>query len=109
MCRRSHGAAFATYGRVARSAFRVTQGTEDLEAFRSSDSVTRSFCRRCGSRLLFEHDAVPDLCFVAVATLDQDPGGRPEAHIFVSSKAPWYEITDDLPQHAAYPAHLEES
>ena len=36
---------------------------------------------------------------LALGTLDDDPGVRPVDHIFVGSKAPWYEITDDLPQH----------
>ena len=27
-----------------------------------------------------------------------DPGVRPQAHIWVSHKAPWYEITDSLSQ-----------
>jgi hypothetical protein len=35
-----------------------------------------------------------------LGTLDDDPGVRPSAHVWVSSKAPWWEITDDLPQHA---------
>jgi hypothetical protein len=103
MCRRFHGSAFATYGRLPRSSFRILQGAQELEPFRSSDSVTRSFCRRCGSSLLFEHATVPDLCFVALGTLDGDPGLRPESHIFVASKAPWFEITDDLPRHDEYP------
>jgi hypothetical protein len=30
------------------------------------------------------------------------PAIRPAAHIFVSSKAPWFEITDDLPQFEEY-------
>jgi hypothetical protein len=29
--------------------------------------------------------------------LDGDPGRRPAAHIWVSEKAVWVEITDDLP------------
>jgi hypothetical protein len=32
--------------------------------------------------------------------LDEDPGVRPAAHTFVAHKAPWYEITDDLPQYS---------
>jgi hypothetical protein len=28
------------------------------------------------------------------------PAIRPTEHIFVGSKAPWFEITDDLPQAA---------
>ncbi len=30
--------------------------------------------------------------------LDDDIDQRPIDHIFVGSKAPWYEIADDLPQ-----------
>jgi hypothetical protein len=41
---------------------------------------------------------------VPMGSLDDDPGIRPERHIFAGSKAPWYEIPDDLPQHAEYPS-----
>ncbi len=39
---------------------------------------------------------------VALALLD-DPPARPALHCFVASKAPWFEITDDLPQYPEYP------
>ena len=39
---------------------------------------------------------------VALALLD-DPPVRPALHCFVASKAPWFEITDDLPQYPEYP------
>ena len=41
---------------------------------------------------------------VAMGSLADAPSIRPTEHIFVGSKAPWFEITDDLPQfeeHAA--------
>ena len=38
-----------------------------------------------------------------MGTLDDDPGIRPQEHIFVGSKAPWYEIADDLPRHDEFP------
>ena len=34
-----------------------------------------------------------------MGTLVDDPSIRPTAHIFVGSKAPWFAITDDLPQY----------
>ena len=34
-----------------------------------------------------------------VGLLDDDPGVKPMLHVFTSSKAPWWEITDNLPQH----------
>jgi hypothetical protein len=40
---------------------------------------------------------------VVVGTVDGNPGMRPREHIFVASKAPWYEISDDLPQFAQWP------
>ena len=40
---------------------------------------------------------------VALATLDDDPGVRPNAHAFIIDKAPWFAVTDDLPQ---YPARI---
>ena len=39
----------------------------------------------------------------ALATLDDDPGLRPDAHAFIVDKAPWFTVTDDLPQ---YPARI---
>jgi hypothetical protein len=41
--------------------------------------------------------------FFPVGTLDDDPGQRVQGHVFVGSKAPWVEITDDLPQFEEYP------
>ena len=35
---------------------------------------------------------------IPAGAIDQDPGIRPQSHIWVGSKAPWVEITDDLPQ-----------
>ncbi len=40
---------------------------------------------------------------VPMGALDDDPGIRPQAHIFVGSKAPWYETPGDLPQFTEYP------
>ena len=42
--------------------------------------------------------------WVAFGNVEGDPGGRPVAHIFVASKAPWYDLPDDgLPRFDAYP------
>jgi hypothetical protein len=39
---------------------------------------------------------------VAMGSLTDVPSIRPTEHIFVGSKAPWFEITDDLPQSEEY-------
>ena len=100
MCRKAHGAAFATYGRVERSDFAVLSGAEDIASYRSSPEVIRTFCKRCGSNLQFISDKRPRTFALALGTLDDDPGVQASLHIFVASRAPWFQITDDLPQHA---------
>ena len=47
--------------------------------------------------------AALDIVFVPPGNLEGDLDARPESHMFVKSKAPWYEITDRLPQHEEYP------
>jgi hypothetical protein len=39
---------------------------------------------------------------VPAGLLEGDPGVRPKLHVFTSSKAPWCEIADDLPQYATW-------
>ena len=39
---------------------------------------------------------------VAMGSLVDEPSIRSSGHIFVGSKAPWFEITDDLPQADEY-------
>lgn len=103
MCRKAHGAAFATYGRVERKDFLVTSGAEDISSYQSSPGVNRTFCRRCGSTLQFISEKRPGTLSVALGTLDDDPNVETSTHIFVGSKAPWFQITDDMPQHAERP------
>ena len=40
---------------------------------------------------------------LAMGTLDDDPGIRPTFHVFVGSKAAWFEITDQLPRFDTFP------
>lgn len=100
MCRKAHGAAFATYGRVERNDFVLTSGAADVASYSSSAGVTRTFCKQCGSNLQFISEKRPTTLSLALGTLDEDPKVQGSLHIFVDSKAPWFGITDDLPQHA---------
>jgi len=102
MCRKSHGAAFATFARFTASDLRFVAGTDHIRAFRSSAPIERTFCSTCGARLTARFDGMPDTVWVTVATLDGDAAMPAAVHAFVGSKAPWFEITDELPQFPAY-------
>jgi len=93
-----HGAAFGTYGAVARADFRWTAGEEFVKTYHSSAAMARTFCGECGSTLQALLSTDPHVLYFTLGTVDGDPGCRPECHIFVGSRAPWFEIHDDLPQ-----------
>lgn len=101
MCRKFHGSAFATHGAVPADGFRWLAGQELVRRFASSPGGARPFCRGCGSNVPSDH--MPGFVFVPLGNLDDDPGTRPLAHIFVGSKALWYDIAGDLPRFDAYP------
>jgi hypothetical protein len=98
MCRKAHGAAFGTYVNAHTSEFHWDAGRELVTAYESSPGATRTFCSRCGSTLQWLHDSTPERVGIAAGTLDDDPVVRPAMHIFVASKAPWFDIADALPQ-----------
>ncbi len=102
-CRKQHGSAFGAYARVPSADFRWTAGQDAVAGYASSPDVVRTFCRNCGSTLQFLRRSRPERFSIAAGTLDDDPGVRPQHHIFVASKAPWYDIGDALPQHPERP------
>lgn len=59
-------------------------------------------CRTCGS-LLYSSVRDHKFAHVSLGSLVDLPSIRPSLHIYVGSKASWYEITDDLPQFLELP------
>lgn len=102
-CRRQHGSAYATYCETAAAAYRILSGAECILSYASSPGILRRFCGTCGAKLSFHSADAPARVWIAAGALDDDPGVRPSFHIFTASRAPWHEITDELPRHAAYP------
>jgi hypothetical protein len=99
-CRRATGAAFKTFAGIERSKLRITRGSDSLLMF--GDAKAHDVrCTKCGS-LLYSVVRDGGYVHVTLGTLVDAPSIRPTAHIFVGSKAPWYTITDDLPQHMEF-------
>jgi hypothetical protein len=101
-CRKAHAAAFASTARVDRSSFRWLSGEASVRAFESSPGKLRHFCGRCGTHLMAEWVAQPQV-ILRVATLDDDPGVTPKAHIWVSHRVPWLAHGTDLMSFDAAP------
>ncbi len=114
MCRKQHGAAFRSRARVKATDFHWLQGEDLVTFYESSPGTHRGFCRVCGSPVVnrvetnsvsggFNPAGEDAMLGVQLGGLDDDPGVSPGVHVFVADKAPWFTITDDLPQFAQFP------
>lgn len=99
-CRRTTGAAYKPFAGIERGKLVVTEGASSLLIY-GDDTANDTHCSRCGS-LLFSVVRDGAFAHVAMGTLVDAPAIRPTMHIFVGSKAPWFTITDDLPQFAEH-------
>jgi hypothetical protein len=102
-CRKVTGSTFFSGLYVRVEDFRLLEGKELITTYeapilREPLAYRASFCGRCGS-------PVPNpgggsgLVEIPAGPLDDDPGIKPDKHIFVELKSSWFEITDDLPQY----------
>ena len=99
-CRAATGSAFKPFAGIERAKLEVTDGADGLLVV-GDDDGNNTRCGACGS-LLFSVVRDGAYVHVALGSLVDAPGVQPTSHIFVGSKAPWFEITDDLPQYEEY-------
>ena len=99
-CRAATGSAFKPFAGIEREKLELEEGSDSLLVFGEED-LNDTRCAVCGS-LLFSVVRDGAYVHVAMGSLVDTPSLQPTAHIFVGSKAPWYEITDDLPQFEEY-------
>lgn len=95
-CRAATGSAFKAFAGIEQTKLEVTAGGDALlivgEAYAHD-----ARCGVCGS-LLFSVVREGAYVHVAMGSLVDPPSIRPTEHIFVGSKAPWFDITDALPR-----------
>ena len=99
-CRAATGSAFKPFAGIEKRKLEVTAGLDNL-LVHGDENLNDTRCATCGS-LLFSVVRNGAYVRVAMGSLVDDPTIRPSEHIFVGSKAPWFEITDDLPQAQEY-------
>lgn len=98
-CQKAIGAAFNA---------RVLMRIEDVSitgptiSFFSSETLERGACSRCGSSI-FSRRVSAGVIGLTAGSLDEPSLFEPDMHFWVSSKQPWLEISDDLPQYPEGP------
>jgi hypothetical protein len=102
-CRKSSGSAFRAELIFEDAAFALISGEALVKTWEAPirskpPGYRRTFCAICGGPL---PTVDQDIINIPAGTLDDDPGLRPQRHIFVDFKASWYEIADELPRFSA--------
>ena len=81
ICRRLHGAAFATWGGVSRDEFSYLSGEANVKVYAFSENADSVFCENCGSRILVDFKPEADMLYITLGTVDGDvrctPGHPP--------------------------------
>ena len=97
-CQKFSGSLFNAFGGVPRQAFTVIRGAEHIKRFAKNADSLLCFCAICGSSL-FADKPTKGMVHIRLGSLRDRPSLAPQFHQFVRDKAPWYQITDGLPQY----------
>lgn len=102
-CRKVSGSAFLAGVYVRTRDFHLLSGKDLISTYeapilRNPPPYRVSFCSRCSSPVP-NPDPNSESCEIPAGLLDADPSLKPDKHIFVEHKAPWFEIADNLPQY----------
>ncbi len=102
-CRKDTGSAHAANLFSANATLRWLSGQDKVKKFTlPSTEHCKSFCSVCGSALpsLSRNST---LLVVPAGSLDGDISVRPDAHIFVSSRANWDQALEEIPTTKRFP------
>jgi hypothetical protein len=81
-----------------------SSGQDLLKSFKppEAERFTNTFCAVCGSRMPRFIEKL-GMVFIPAGSLDDEPGLRPQARIFLDSRAGWSCDRSDLPEFDQYP------
>ncbi len=101
-CRKVSGSSALMMVAVRTADYRLLSGAELIRSFDAPilyapPAYRSTFCSRCGSQV---PPARPDgeQLEIAAGAFDDDPGVRPDRHIFVELAPDWMETPEDLPR-----------
>jgi len=105
-CRRFSGSAFSVAGGISKEKLKIISGNKNIKYYCKREVAKLAFCNLCGSSL-FSDNFRKGLFHIRFGILNEEPSLKPQLHIFVESKVPWFEILDNLPQFLTLPPSKE--
>ena len=97
LCRKHHGAPFASFVEVSQHALRWLSGEDQLTTFSPTSSRERRSCRGCGA---VAPTWVGDRFLIPAGNLSGNLTQATGRHVFVAGKPAWHTIADTLPQYS---------
>lgn len=96
MCRKFHGAAYATYGTSTLEKFKWLAGEDMIKTYVSSEKAERGFCSHCGLSIYYKLRKQDSTFEIALGVLDDEPNHPVSANINCSSKPNWSKGIENL-------------
>ena len=102
--RLAHGAVYATYVGTWRKRFRITAGEREMNRFEEkATGAVRSFCRRCGTPLIYERTRSRRMINIPRALFQSRTGRQPIYHIAIEEMQDWAYAGEQLVPLKGYP------
>ena len=99
LCRKASGSAYATNGFINAEDLKLTDPNNALTFYESSKGKRKYFCKNCGAPVYSSNDQSPQRVRLRLGVLDSKIEERPISHNFVTSKANWEDLDDQLPHY----------
>ncbi len=92
-CQKLHGNAFAM---IVISPDQLTLKSNDsVQLYRSSETIQRSFCKNCGSRLFKQPDDGQKM-MISIGLLGKETGLKIRKQVWTESKPDWYDLPETV-------------
>ena len=104
-CQRQTGTAFSVVVGVPAESFELKGELSEHVTIGEDHGLEtkRRFCPTCGSPVMSEADAMPEVIFIKAGTLDDPSWLAPNLHIWCAEKLPWVGIPEGATEAPANP------
>lgn len=99
-CRKAHGAAFSSVASVEEADFSLT-GEKFINSYQSSPGKFRYFCTHCATQIYAKRETASHI-ILRLGSLDDDPKSLEKSHIWLSQKASWFNLDEELPRYQEF-------
>ena len=104
-CQKFTGSAFSTIVGVPARALKVSGSLKTFTKIGDSGKpIHRRFCSECGSGIMDEADALPNIVMVNVGTLDDRSWVNPRSQVYCNSAQPWVQLGGEMKRFEKMPA-----